>query len=194
MLKKTLCIGMASLALVAVFSLPAYSDDAYSRCSVSLWSPIQIAPEESDVRGFRLNLLYGENRQVHGLDLGVVNVSTMGLTGVQMGGLNWDHGEMYGLQFGVDNVFQGTADSGSSARAAANSGAHGVQLGGLNIVFPEGQLTGAQIGVINIAKHMEGLQLGVINIAEQMRGVQIGALNFLPNGSVAFMPILNASF
>jgi len=63
MLTRVLRVGMASLALIVVVSLPAYSGEPYSRYSVSLWTDAD-CPADSDVYGFRLNLLYGENREV----------------------------------------------------------------------------------------------------------------------------------
>ena len=193
MFTRVLRVGVVFLVLVAGVTVPAYSDVAYSLCSLSVWAPVQIVPEESDVYGVRLNLLYGENRQVHGLDLGIVNVTTRDLTGVQAGGFNWDQGAMSGLQMGMDNVFQGTPKSGTSAEAGWGGEGDGVQLGGVNIVA-DARLNGIQIGAINVAEGMAGLQIGFVNVAEQMRGVQIGVLNLILNGPCAFMPIINASF
>jgi len=193
MLTRIIRVGLVSLAFVAGVTLPAYANVAYSLCSISLVTPIQTVSSDSDVHGFRLNLLYGQNRQVNGLDLGAVNVTTRGLMGLQVGGLNWAQGQMSGVQIGGDNVLQGIAKPGNTTDAGCVGEGNGVQLGAVNVVA-DARLNGIQVGIINVADSMRGIQLGMVNVATQMRGVQIGLLNLIPSGPCVFMPIINASF
>lgn len=50
--------------------------------------------------GLRLDLFYGKNENVTGLDLGVANQTTGKQTGVQLGFANIVDGDMSGVQFG----------------------------------------------------------------------------------------------
>ncbi len=53
---------------------------------LSLFTPFQLFPESDSVTGVRLNLLYGKNASVTGLDWGLVNHSTSGVSmGWQLG-------------------------------------------------------------------------------------------------------------
>ena len=40
---------------------------------ISLWPTIQMHDSETSIKGFRLNLLYGVNQDVSGLDIGSAN-------------------------------------------------------------------------------------------------------------------------
>ena len=57
-----------------------------------------------------------------------------------------------------------------------------------------GNITGAQIGGINVAGGVEGFQVGLINRAETLHGYQIGAINIIRSAAVQFMPIVNVGF
>lgn len=41
---------------------------------LSVWNPVQLVPDDWDVWGLRLNLPYGMNRDLYGLDVGVFNL------------------------------------------------------------------------------------------------------------------------
>ena len=45
---------------------------------LALWEPVQIFPEEDEIAGIRLNLLYGSIRSMIGVDVGLVNRTTTG--------------------------------------------------------------------------------------------------------------------
>ena len=135
------------------------------------WSPIQIgffggnaqicAPE-TEISGLRLNLVYGENDDVTGLDLGfisggasisglrlnAINLSDEHSGGVEIGLVNVDRGEMVGWQCGIYNY--------------------------------AGSMRGFQLGLINRCGSLYGIQLGLVNMIES------GSVGMLPIVSWAF--------
>jgi hypothetical protein len=132
---------------------------------LSLVTPIQIFPEDVSIKGVRLNLLYGRNATVTGLDLGLVNHTTQG--------------ESMAVQFGlvgiVDADFVGWQDN------------------SFNVV--KGNFEGLQWGLVNNANYVHGLQLGVVNYAGSMKGLQIGLVNIIKQGGqFPVFPIVNWSF
>jgi hypothetical protein len=132
---------------------------------LALFNPIQIFPENTEISGIRLSLLYGKNTTVTGLDWGLVNHSTAG--------------QSLGVQFGlvgyVEADFKGWQDC------------------GVNIV--EGNFEGLQWGLVNYANYAHGLQLGFVNYAGSMKGIQIGLVNIIKQGGMfPFFPIVNWSF
>jgi hypothetical protein len=76
-------MGFAALTFIFI-SMPSQAQDR--PIQISLVTPIQIFPEDNSIRGFRLNLIYGRNISITGLDLGLVNHTTTGTSkGVQFG-------------------------------------------------------------------------------------------------------------
>ena len=132
---------------------------------LSLFSPIQLVPEENAISGVRLSLLYGRNTYVTGLDWGLVSHSTSGMSkGVQFG--------LVGLVDADFTGFQSTA---------------------VNIT--KGNFEGFQWGVMNYAGHASGFQLGFVNYALSMKGLQIGLVNIIKQGGqFPVFPIVNWSF
>jgi hypothetical protein len=132
---------------------------------LSLVTPIQIFPESDTIGGVRLNLLYGRNVSVIGLDIGLVNHVTTG--------------KFTGLQHGLVGI--------------ADSDFMGVQHGGVNVT--QGRCEGLQWGMVNYAHEMSGLQFGFVNYARTMKGVQIGLVNIIKQGGqFPVFPIVNWSF
>jgi hypothetical protein len=99
--------------------------------ALSLFSPIEVPWGERNVRGLRLNLLYGNTRNLSGLDIGLWNTTTVTMTGWQLGGVNTS-GYTRGLQTGAFNC---------AARL------RGLQVGLFNYAD---SASGLQIGLINI--------------------------------------------
>jgi len=132
---------------------------------LSLVAPIQLIPEESSIGGIRLNLIYGRNASLTGLDVGMVNHLTQGVSqGVQFGFLGLVDGDFTGWQDNAINVTKGNFE-------------------------------GLQLGVYNYAKNMNGIQFGFINYAVNMKGLQIGCINIIKtNGAFPVFPIVNWSF
>lgn len=132
---------------------------------LSLFSPVQLVPEQNAISGIRLSLLYGKNTSVTGLDWGLVNHCTSGMSkGVQFG--------FVGL---VDADFMGWQNT------------------AVNIT--KRNFEGLQLGFVNYAGHGNGLQLGFVNYAMRMKGLQIGLVNIIKEGGqFPVFPIINWSF
>ena len=133
--------------------------------NVALFNPIQIFPENNSITGVRINLIYGKNVSVEGLDWGLVNsVGNGGFTGIQWGFLNMDEGNFVGWQSGAVNL-------------------------------SDENVKGLQWGWFNSGKHVSGLQIGLINMAGSLYGIQIGLINFIKTGGqFPVFPIVNWSF
>jgi hypothetical protein len=132
---------------------------------LSLFTPLQIRPEDDSILYFRFNLIYGRNTSLKGLDLGLVNHLTAGESqSLQIALANWVDADLKGLQYGTLNV-------------------------------TKGNFTGWQWGFVNYSGHAKGLMLGFINVADSMYGIQIGLVNVIKEGGMLpVFPIFNFSF
>jgi len=163
MSKKSFLLLAFAILILILSSSPVL---AQSRpIQLALVTPIQIFPETDPIGGIRLNLLYGRNVSVTGLDMGLVNHTTTGSTmGFQSG--------LVGI---VDSDFMGWQDC------------------VVNVV--QGRCEGLQWGVVNYTNDMSGLQLGFVNYARKMKGIQIGLVNIIrQGGQFPVFPIVNWSF
>lgn len=153
----------ASVLLCALAQAPVHAEERLVQ--VSIITPIQLFPEEDSISGLRLNLLYGRNVSVTGLDLGLVNHTSTGMmTGLQ-----------YGLVGIADNDFTGWQDN------------------SINIV--RNDFKGMQWGLVNYARNAKGFQLGFVNYTWTMEGLQIGLLNIIREGAmVPVLPLVNWCF
>ena len=160
--KRCVLLGLAVLILI-MMAAPALAQN--KPIQLALVTPIQIFPEDTPIGGVRLNLLYGRNVSVTGLDLGLVNHTSAGLS------KGWHHG-LVGLN---DADFLGFQDC------------------GVNVT--KGRCEGFQWGVVNYAGEMSGFQLGLVNYAKSMKGLQIGLVNIIKQGGqFPVFPIVNWSF
>ncbi|MFH1957156.1 MAG: hypothetical protein ABIJ15_01595 [bacterium] len=131
MLKKISVVIVAIAAAIVFAAAPAVAETR--PVQLALIDPVQIFNADTSISGVRLNLLYGRNDSVTGLDLGLVGVADSDFTGWQYNFVgNITKGNFSGLQMGFVNY--------------ANS-AKGLQLGVVNYAV---SLKGLQIGVINI--------------------------------------------
>ncbi|MBU1078142.1 MAG: hypothetical protein KKH98_12670 [Spirochaetes bacterium] len=132
---------------------------------LALFTPVQIFSEESVITGFRLNLLYGRNVTVVGLDWGFVNHTTEGVSkGVQWGFVSINEADYQGWQHN-------------------------------SVSYTKGTFKGLQVGVVNYAGHASGVQFGLVNYAATMEGLQIGLVNIIGDGGwFPVFPIINGSF
>jgi hypothetical protein len=128
---------------------------------------IQLAPENWDVYGIRLDLLYGENYHVAGLDIGMINTVHFrgAASGVQVGLIYNDAYNLTGVQIGL--------------LISETERANGLQVTPL----------------INHASKLHGAQIGLVNFSDENScGVQIGLLNFMKDGFLPFFPLINFNF
>ncbi len=158
--RALLTFAAITLLLAAV---PAVAQD--KPFQLALVAPIQIFPENTSITGLRLNLLYGRNQSVTGVDLGLVN-HTMS-------------GESKGIQWGFVNL--------------TDANFTGLQDGWINIT--KGDFEGLQWGFVNYSNHGNGLMVGFVNYAMSMKGLQIGLVNIIrQGGQFPVFPIVNWSF
>ncbi len=162
---RTKIIQLFGALTIASLILPSPGNAQAKPVNVALITPIQIFPEDNSIAGLRINLIYGKNVSMTGLDWGLVNaVGTGGFSGLQWGLVNICDGDVLG--------FQG---------------------GGFNLT--DRNVEGVQWGWFNSAEHVGGLQLGLVNYARSMKGLQIGIINIIETGGfMPVFPIVNWSF
>ena len=160
--KYSVLLGLAALILI-VISTPVQAQNR--PIQIALVTPIQIFPEDNSISGFRFNLIYGRNVSVTGMDLGLVNHTTTGVSkGVQSGIVGLADSDFIGLQDNWVNVTKGNFE-------------------------------GLQWGIVNYAKVANGFQIGIVNYADSMKGLQIGVVNIIrQGGTFPVFPIVNWSF
>lgn len=153
-----------AIGLLALL-LPAMVAAQSKPINIALFNPIQIFPEDNSITGLRINLIYGKNVSMVGLDWGLVNhIGTGGFTGLQWGLVNLCDGNFVGLQGGLLNLSKKNVD-------------------------------GFQYGWYNTGDRVSGFQLGLVNYAESMKGLQIGIINIIKTGGMfPVFPIVNWSF
>jgi hypothetical protein len=187
-----------SLLGAAALFISVASVRAESMFQFGLFAPeLQIVDATEDVRGLRIDFVYGENRNVSGVDIGVVNSTTGGFKGFGWAaGANLVKGKTTGVQWSwlyshSGGTFTGWQSGVLSRVGGADSG--GLQSGWVNLA--EADFSGVQFGLINKSKEMNGLQLGVINWADRLNGLQIGLVNYAANSDLyKALPFFNWSF
>ena len=160
---KIITIGMIIIIVVLISMTVSAVENR--PVQISLFTPIQIFPESDPVGGLRINFLYGRSSTVVGLDFGLVNHATTGMSmGYQLG--------MVGL---VDADFKGFQSN--------------------LVNYTKGYFEGFQWGLFNHAGNASGFQLGIVNYAQSMHGLQIGLVNIIKQGGqFPVFPIVNWSF
>ena len=151
--------------VMAALLIPSLSYAQSKPINLALFDPIQIYPESTPISGLSINLIYGKNVSVSGLDWGLVNaVGNGGFRGAQWGIANFAEGNSLGMQAGIVNL-------------------------------AEKDVQGFQYGWVNWATHVSGFQLGLVNYAGTMSGLQIGIINIIKTGGqFPVFPIVNWSF
>ncbi len=178
----------------------AYAEGCHP-VQLSLVTPVQVVPKEDAVCGVRLDLLWGDNNAVWGLDAGLTN-GAGGLKGIEVGGLV--------------NVLKGPKDApstqswGLQAAGLVNSNTKtrfiGFQMAGLVNDHDEGTFIGLQVAGLandndkssfggiqvalfsnqNFQSEVTGIQLALFNQAQKINGLQIGLANGVSAGEGAF--------
>jgi hypothetical protein len=113
----------------------------------SLWAPTQWPGIDTNVSGFRFNLLYGVSNEVRGVSLGLVNRSTGSFKGLEFGGASIVDGDFSGLQWTW--VYNKTS----------------------------GIFVGWQSGLVNLSGTFTGIAMGGYNQADTGKGLQFGLVN-----------------
>ena len=179
-MKKTI-LALALLALTAG-ALSAFDTTALQ---IAIWAPkVQLVPPEIAVGFLKLNLPYGSNYQVTGIDLGLVSINNSQgdempaeVTGFQLNLWNSTDGVFAGGQIGLVNI-------------ADNS--YGLEIGLVNVAATTS--SGCAIGLVNTSHEFNGLAVGLVNYTEFLRGIQIGIVNVATRSTLPFFPIINMCF
>jgi hypothetical protein len=154
-------LAVSVLSSIGIFSSATAAEG--EPFQLALFHPIQIRDEHASITALRLNLIYGKNVSVIGIDIGIANHCTGGQTlGLQYGLVGLVEGDFLGWQ---DNLI-----------SIVNGSFTGFQSGLYNHC---GQGEGFQMGFVNRATDMRGLQLGLVNYTETMYGLQVGLVNII---------------
>ena len=170
-MKKMLFVAAVALAAV---SLRAEAD---GYVMLSVCSPGELPGPSSVIHGGRLSLIYGECRELYGVDFSVTG---------------YVRERMYGAQFGL--IFNYVDIAAGYQMGLANYAEHefyGLQLGAWNHAA-EGY--GMQFGIVNTAGYFVGLQVGLFNWADDLDGLQIGLVNVVADQAVPVLPFINIGF
>ena len=178
---KKLLLTLVLLALAAT-ALPAFDNTAFQ---LGLWSPkLQLVPPEITISGLKLNLPYGSNCQITGLDLGLVSITReqgaeleARVAALQVNLFNSNSGSFSGLQAGLVNLSDTSC---------------GIVLGAVNST--NGKASGIHCGLVNTSLEFRGLEVGLVNYTEFLEGIQIGLINIATKSTIPFLPIVNVCF
>lgn len=178
--KNSAGICIASCCILLLMGLTSNEARAQDQkpIQISLIAPVQLYPEDTAIKGLRLNLIYGKNESVTGLDIGLINAAGS-FKGLQYGAIGITESEFVGWQNHFVNI--------------SNGSVRGAQTG---LVNTSQETKGFQYGIVNHAGVMNGVQLGIVNYAGQMtRGLQVGFVNIISEGGrFPVFPVVNWSF
>ena len=192
------------IAALAFFS-PHWVFAAVSPVSVTVFPPIQFPADNYTITGGRFSILWGRQRDLYGLDVGVLgNITDETFVGIGISGLlNLTGGTttILGLQLaGLANINTNkTQIYGLQATLGINSNTASSSIVGLQIapianLSPYMNIYGIQAGIYNRALSVYGFQIGVVNVVKNLHGIQIGLLNFNEGGLFFVAPVLNIGF
>lgn len=189
------------LAIGIIFSTSTFG--AVSPLSISILPPVQFPPDDFNITGVRVSVLYGKHRSVYGIDASAIgNITDLNFVGIGVSGVfNVTKGmtTILGLQAaGIANINTNKTNVFGVQTALYNynsaaSAVAGVQLGLVN-QSPHTNIYGFQLGVYNKALDVYGFQIGLINSATNLHGLQIGLVNFHEKGLFVVSPFLNFGF
>ena len=192
------------LSFLSALLLMPLAHAMVSPVAIDIIPPVQFPPADFSVTGLRASALWGDQRNMYGLDFGLLgNITQQDFVGVGVSGIfNLTHGTTtaVGLQFaGVANVNTSkTSVYGLQAALLSNYNTAESKVVGLQFSLANiSQFTdiyGVQAGIYNRAKDVYGVQFGLVNVAENLHGLQIGLVNFNHKGPFAVSPILNVGF
>jgi hypothetical protein len=172
--------ALSTALIFAIALLCSACSTSWTPVQGAIFNPEQIFSESTEIRGLRVNVLYGKNASVYGLDVGLWNEVEERVSGVQLAGV-------VNLARGLDGIGAGGLVNKVEERV------RGLQCGVANYA---GEVAGVQIaGISNKSNSVVGVQIGgVVNEAEELVGLQIGLLNFNKGGPLPFFPIFNFGF
>jgi hypothetical protein len=177
----------------------------FTPLSINGVPPVQFPPSDYSVTGARLNALIGKQRDVFGLDLGVIGgITDNTFTGIALSGIfNYTKGTTNAILLqgaGLTNVNTGKAAvyglmfAGLVNMNTAESKVVGVQMAALANLGEFTDIYGFQVGLYNRAKEVYGFQVGLVNVATNLHGIQLGLANINQQGTIRVAPFLNVGF
>jgi len=170
---KKMFLGLG-LFLLCCVSVHAFNTSALQ---ISIWAPkTQLVPDYIDVSGLKLNLPYGSNQNMAGLDLGLVSINS-NTAALQVNLFNRASEHFSGVQVGLVNV-AGASD--------------GVSVSFFNST--ENISRGLDVALVNTSLEHRGVQVGIVNYTEFLTGFQIGLVNIVTKSTIPFFPIINFCF
>lgn len=163
-------------------------------------------PADQTVKGVRLNLLYGKNTNMSGLDINILALGeTDNFKGVQLSpfwiGANKVNNSFTGVGLGAANIHLGQSTGVVLGFVNYTNDFTGLQWGAVNfnqkksvinlgaVNFNQGESI-VDIGFVNYAEKTT-FQLGVVNFTNNLEGVQVGFINFAKNGFFPVFPFFN---
>lgn len=181
-MKKLLFILLASL-----FGFSAQAVTTASPLGFSLINPVQVPPDNFSIIGARFSLLYGQHRNVKGLDFSLIGNNTeQEFRGSAISGV-FNHTQ------GDTNII-GVQLAGVYNYNKARSSVYGLQAAIFANLGDYTDIYGLQVGLYNRAREVYGVQIGLINYAYNLHGLQIGLLNFNVQGWFGMAPLINFGF
>lgn len=191
--------------LCLIITLQVFTADAFDcyPLQISLLPVAQIVPKEKSVCGLRLDLPWGENKAVSGIDLGIVNRAES-VQGIEIGGVNWleskDEEISWGIQAGVFNII-GTAPyaglqlglfnlpniftlGGYKPAASSAATSNTIQASLSNATMTN--VNGLQVAfAVNGALNVNGLQASIfLNGSNDLNGIQFSYFRNMAEGTV----------
>ncbi len=179
---------LALLTLVLGVVLPGA---ALAETGFQLGLPDRNFPDDDDVKGMRVTLLWGANRKTSGFDLGLFSVAQ---TDVRSG---------VALVFGVSRVTEQVDGAVSLSLMNYHTGRDsGFNMAFLNMVNDSSNAlnigfaqiakgaTAVDLGALNVSKKSK-FQIGFVNITQEIDGFQFGLVNMADNGFLPFFPFFN---
>ena len=165
MKKSTMMMAVALAIGLGVSAKAEERSWAWSPVGIGIAAPIQLPFVDSDVYGLRLGGLFGYNRDVYGIDVGVAEVCSGGFRGLQVSAMSWiERSDVYGVQA-------------SALANVVNASTIALQIAPVNVVWEDA--VGAQLGAINFTTDFRGVQVGgLINWNDLASyGLQLGLVN-----------------
>lgn len=196
---RTALVGLSIvMSMVMAIECRAETNKRMSPYGIAFLEDSQYPAVDMSVKGMRLCVIYGENADVWGLDIGIFGCRVNGnLFGLELAGVISSVGlssgsvQMGGIASICEEDFCGCQISG-----IANSTGQAVYGGQVSIFNMAQSIYGTQIGVINRCERAQGVQIGVVNFAEKAnRGlVQLGLVNVIQSNARPVIPIINVGF
>jgi hypothetical protein len=144
--------------------------------------------------GAEINAAFGRGPIVNNLSISFGATKAAGIDGMQVAfGAVWTTDYMRGIQAAMGAAMSQHDTTGIQAAVGASwtkGHMRGLQTA---VAFTSaGQLTGAQLGVVNVAETIRGAQFGIVNISPgKVTGLQVGLVNYADeaDASIGLIPV-----